>query len=142
MTGLALAPGFVDPLTQLVALSFAEKQPDQALDRLRKQAALLPRSAMHQLLLGEAHRARREGKLAEAAYLKAIELEPRLAGPYLRLGRLHAASGQFDHALAKVAEALKGNPNPMPARSCSAAPSTSGGAISRRPASSTRRCWL
>jgi len=66
---------------------------------------------MHQLLLGETHRAQREGKLAEAAHLKAIELEPRLAGPYLRLGGLYAASGQFDDALAKVAEALKGNPN-------------------------------
>ena len=101
----------MDSLTQLVALSSAEKQPDQALARVRKQAALLPRSAMHPFLLSEAHRARREGKLAEAAHLKAIELEPRLAGPYLRLGSLYAASGQFDDALAKGGEALKGNPN-------------------------------
>ena len=90
---LALAPGFVDPLTQLVALSSAEKQPDQALARVRKQAALLPKSATHQFLLGETHLARRESKPAEAAYLKAVELDPRLAGPYLRLAPLYAASG-------------------------------------------------
>ncbi|OGK78461.1 MAG: hypothetical protein A2X52_15105 [Candidatus Rokubacteria bacterium GWC2_70_16] len=110
---LALAPGFVDPLTQLVGLSFAEKQPDQALERARRQAALLPKSGTHQFLVGEAHRARRESKLAEAAYLRAIELEPRLPGPYLQLGSLHAASGQFDQALARVAEALKVNPKNM-----------------------------
>ena len=109
MTAPALAPGFVDPLTQLVRLSFAEKRRDQALERVRKQGALLPKSATHQFLVGEAHLAGRESKLAEAAYLKAIELDPRLPGPYVRLASLHAASGQFDQALAKVGEALKGN---------------------------------
>ena len=93
----------MDPLTQLVALSFAEKQLDQALERVRKQAALLPNSGMHQFLLGETHLARREGKPPEAAYLKAIELEPRLPGPYLQLGRLYAASGQFDRSASAAA---------------------------------------
>ena len=56
---LALAPGFVDPLTQLVALSSAEKQPDQALARVRKQSALVRKSGTHQFLLGGAHLASR-----------------------------------------------------------------------------------
>ena len=47
---LTLAPGFVDPLSRLIALSFAEKQPDAALERARQQAALLPKSAMHRFL--------------------------------------------------------------------------------------------
>ena len=77
---LALAPGFVDPLTQLIALSFAERQPDAALDRVRKQAALLPKSGTHQFLLGETHLARREGKPAEAAYLQALDARQKRRG--------------------------------------------------------------
>src|SRR3972149_6644862 len=68
--------------------------------------------AIHKYPTSKATRlARRESKAAEAAYLQAIALDPRLAGPYLQLGRLYAASGQFDQALAKVGEAFKANPN-------------------------------
>ena len=94
----------------LIALSFAEKQPDAALARVKKQAPLVPTSAMHQFLLGETHRARRESKPAEAAYLAAIALAKRLPGPYLQLGSLHTASGQFDQALARVGKAIEVNP--------------------------------
>ncbi|MDP3912012.1 MAG: tetratricopeptide repeat protein [Gemmatimonadales bacterium] len=51
------------------------------------------------------------GKRAEGR----SELDPRLAGPYLQLGGLHAASGQFDQALAKVRQALEGNPKKVSA---------------------------
>jgi Flp pilus assembly protein TadD len=47
---------------------------------------------------------------AEAAYLRAIELDPRLPGPYLELARLYGAGGRYDQALAKTDEALKANP--------------------------------
>jgi len=43
---------------------------------------------------------RRESKPAAATYLEAIALDPELAGPCLQLGGFHAASGQFDQALA------------------------------------------
>ena len=77
---------------------------------MKKQAPLVPTSAMHQFLLGETHRARRESKPAEAAYLAAIALDERLPGPYLQLGSLHAASGQYDQALARVGKAIEVNP--------------------------------
>src|SRR5207253_1469433 len=79
---LALAPGYSEPLAQLVALAFAEKQPDAALDRMKKQIALAPNTAALHDLLGTAHQARGEMGPAEAAYLKALELEPRLARTY------------------------------------------------------------
>lgn len=51
------------------------------------------------------HLVRRESKPAEATYLEAIALDPRLVGPYLQLGGLYAASGQFHQALAFAAAA-------------------------------------
>ena len=79
----------MEPLTQLVALSFADKQPDAALERARKQAALLPKSAAHQLVLAETYLARRELKPAEAAFGEAIEVS---RGQQARLLELRAAT--------------------------------------------------
>src|SRR5262249_60892133 len=94
---LALAPDYVDPLAQLVAMAFAEKQRDAALDRVKKQIALAPRAAGLYDLLGTVHQARGEAHPAEAACLKATDLEPRLAGAYLRLAGLYVTSGRYDH---------------------------------------------
>jgi tetratricopeptide (TPR) repeat protein len=107
---LARAPGFLEPLAQLVTLDFADRQPGAAIARIQAQIAAAPRSAAHHDLLGEAYRVRGETKLAEAAFLKAIELEPRLAESYIRLGTLYARSGQFDQALAKLRDATKTDP--------------------------------
>src|SRR5262249_16034962 len=75
---LPLAPGYVEPLAQLVAMAFVEKQPDAGLDRVAKQVALAPKTAGLHELLGTVYQARGEAGLAEAEYLKALELDPRL----------------------------------------------------------------
>jgi len=62
-------------------------------------------------LLGAVHVTRGEAKLAETAFLKALDLEPTLLTAYMALGQLYAASGKHDEALAKLGEALKVNPN-------------------------------
>ena len=82
---LTMAPDHVEPLAQLVQIALAERRPDDALGRVKKQMALAPNSAGLQHLLGLVHLARREGDAAEAAFLKAIELEPRLTDPYVQL---------------------------------------------------------
>ncbi|MBI2526659.1 MAG: tetratricopeptide repeat protein [Candidatus Rokubacteria bacterium] len=107
---LALGPGFIEPLAQLVTFALAEKRPDAALDLVKNQIAAVPRSGWHQDLRGTVHLARGETALAETAYLKAIELEPRLLGPYVRVGSLYASSGKYEEALAKFGQALKVNP--------------------------------
>lgn len=109
-TSLELSPGFLDPLLQLVQLSLIEKQPDAALAIARKQAALVSRSAPHQMALAGVHVARREPELAEAAYLKAIELQPDMAEPYRMLAALYASTNRHDQALARLGEALKTKP--------------------------------
>jgi tetratricopeptide (TPR) repeat protein len=107
---LVLAPGYVDPLVQLVQLDMVEKKPEAAVARVKRQIAAAPNSAPLQHLLGRTLEARREPALAETAYLKAIELDPRLVGPYLDLARVYGTSGRYDQALAKTDEALKANP--------------------------------
>ncbi|HEX5529442.1 MAG TPA: tetratricopeptide repeat protein, partial [Methylomirabilota bacterium] len=108
---LTLAPQALEPLAQLVSLTLAERQPAQAVERVKKQIPLAPNSAPHQLLLGETYAAAGDAKAAEAAFQQAIALDPNLMGPYVRLAGLYAAAGRFDEALAKVNDAAKRNPN-------------------------------
>jgi Flp pilus assembly protein TadD len=62
------------------------------------------------MLLSQVHAARNDPRAAEAALLKAAELDPQLTGPYLRLGQLYARTGRHQEALAKLNEALKKTP--------------------------------
>jgi len=112
---LAFAPGYVEPLAQLVSIAFAEKKPDVALERVQRQITLVPNSGELQFLLGQVHRARGDLSRAETAYLKALELEPQQIGPYLQLGELYAAKGDYDQALAKLEGALRVNPGSLQA---------------------------
>ena len=110
-----VAPDFVEPLAELVALDFAETGPARALLRVRNQIVLEPKSADLQELLGRVHLARHEEALAEGAFLKALVLDSRRTSPYLELGRLYAASGKYDQALAKLSEAVKVDPKNLAA---------------------------
>lgn len=107
---LALAPDYVEPLTQLASMAFAEKQPHAALQQVKSQIALVPQSGPLHSLLGGVHLARGEVELAEAAYLRALELAPRLIGAYVQLATIYGTSGKYDHALAKLNGALAVNP--------------------------------
>src|SRR3972149_8114209 len=82
----------------------------------RRQTARLPGSAAHHDLLGQVHLARRETERAEAAYLKALELQPQRVGTYVRLGDLYAGSGEYDPAPAPPGPRLPEDPRvPAPA---------------------------
>jgi tetratricopeptide (TPR) repeat protein len=97
----------VEPLGQLVAMAFFEKKPDHAVERVQLQIARAPRSAALHRMLGTVHVRRNETDRAEAAFLKALELDPNLTGAYLALADLYATSAQYDQALEKVTRALK-----------------------------------
>jgi Flp pilus assembly protein TadD len=97
----------VEPLSQIVSQALAAQQPDLALARVRKQIAVVPDSAAHQMLLSRVYFARNEPGPAEAALLKAAELDSQLTDPYLALGQLYAQTGRYGEALAKLTEALK-----------------------------------
>jgi exosortase len=112
---LALAPAFLDPLARLVSIAIAEKRPDGALERVTKQVAAVPGSAALHVLLGDVQRIRGDLAAAEAAYLKALELESRLIAAYLRLGDLYARQGGYDRALTKLEGALSLDPRHLAA---------------------------
>ena len=114
---LALAPEFVEPLTYLVVMALADRKADAALERVKLQVARVPASGRLHHLLGTVYAARGETKPAEAAFLKALELEPTLVGAHLSLGQLYTASGNYDEALAKLHAALRVNPKNH-SRSC------------------------
>jgi len=107
---LALAPDYLDPLAQLVAIAVAEKKLDAALERVKKQIARVPKSARFHDLLGRVYLMRGEMTPSEAALVKALELDPSLIDSYLALGQLYAASGRYDQSLARLNDALKVNP--------------------------------
>lgn len=48
-------------------------------------------------------------KPAEAAFLKAIELDPGVSAAYVALGRLYVSGKEYDQALAKLDDAVKVN---------------------------------
>ena len=117
---LALAPAYAEPLARLVSVALAEEKPDVALERVQRQITRVPSSGELRLLLGETHRVRGDLTGAEAAYLEALELQPRLVGPYLKLGELYIRRGDDEQALAKLESAIRVNPRSLPALMLSA----------------------
>jgi tetratricopeptide (TPR) repeat protein len=107
---LTLLPDYVEPLAQLVALSFDEQRPDQALDRVQRQLLRAPKSAGVLFLLGGVQERRRDMAEAEKAFVKALEIEPAMISAYVALGQLYASQERWPQALAKLDEAVKRNP--------------------------------
>ena len=98
----ALDLGSMDALAQLVNLDFASGQPDSALARVQSQVAKTPRAAVPHNLLGQVQVLRGAGDAAEAEFLKAIQLDPRLVDARLRLADLYEMTSKPDAAIAQV----------------------------------------
>jgi len=107
---LSLSPEYVEPLVQLASLDFREGRRDDGIERVKKQIAVVPQSGAHQYVLGQMYAALGDLKQAEAAYLKAVELEPTLIAAYGELAVLFARAGRADEALARMEDAVAANP--------------------------------
>lgn len=112
---LERAPDQVDPLKSLASMSLQEGQPEAAIARVKQQIARVPASGAIQALLGDVYFTRDQPQLAEAAYLRALDLDANLAGPYTQLGIIYGRSKQYDQALAKLDQSLKINAKAVPA---------------------------
>ena len=106
---VAIRPGFVEALAQLVALDLNEKRSEEALARVKKEIDLHPQEIGLRMLLGRVYLARGEGDQAEAAFLKAIEINPQLFDPYVALGGFYAQTKRYDEALEKLEQAKNVN---------------------------------
>ena len=70
------------------------------------------------LLVAEelAYQAKRDLTRAEAAYLKAVELNPNLVAAYVSLGQIYGASKEYDRAIGQLDKALATRPDQPAAR--------------------------
>ena len=99
---LALSPAYADPMTQLVLLDLAAGKPAVALERVNQQIARAPQSGPLYDLLGLVQAARNDVAAAEAAYRRAVQLQPSLVDAHVRLAELYDATGRFDPAIAEA----------------------------------------
>jgi len=104
---LALAPGYVEPLAQLVGLRLADKDGPGAVELVKKQIAVAPKSGRLHELLGRVYLAQGQKDEAEKALLAAINVDPGLVTAYADLAALYASSANFDQALTRLEQAHK-----------------------------------
>jgi len=129
---LELSPDYLSPLEQIVDLDLLDKQYARATERVKKEMERKPGAAAHWLLLAKIHWAQAMGYVskemdktpgparpklrladvpaaqhdveqAEAALLKALELNPNLRATYLLLAQLYVASNKHQQALDRLA---------------------------------------
>jgi tetratricopeptide (TPR) repeat protein len=106
-TALTMGPDNKEALLQLVTADLAEGHTDVALNRVTKQIRAAPQSGAFYNILGFIHDRRNENAAAEAAYAKAVELDPRLVDARIRLTQLMVRTGRFDPAIAQGEAARK-----------------------------------
>jgi len=104
---LALGPGFAEPLAELVNFRLAEKDPARAVELVKKQIVAAPSSGPLYELLGNVYLAQGKNDEAEPAFVKAIQLEPRLSASYTNLAAIYAGRKNLEQAITKLDEAHK-----------------------------------
>jgi tetratricopeptide (TPR) repeat protein len=104
---LAMAPGFTDAVVQLVNLKLADKDQAGAVELVKQQIAAAKSPGPLYEVLGNIYLAQRKTDEAEKAFLKAIELEPRLVASYTNLAVIYNTEKKVDQAIAKLEDARK-----------------------------------
>ena len=109
-TAVSLSPAYADPVTQLVMLDLFAGSTDSALARVQKQLQAAPQSAPLYDLLGWVHGVRKDRSAAEAALLKAVQLDSTTVDAHMRLAELYNEVGKFDQAVMHAGQAQKLDP--------------------------------
>jgi tetratricopeptide (TPR) repeat protein len=113
-TSLARLPGAIEPLNALVRLYLGKGQAAKALALAEKAAAERPKDILVQTLLGDVYSASKRDAEAEAAFRRAIALNPKVVGPYEELSNHHLRRRDVAKATAVVLEGLEASPgNPV-----------------------------
>src|ERR1700722_8669812 len=104
-------PASVEGLSGLMYTHTAQKQPDKALAAVNAQIAKVPNnSGFYDLLGTELFDAKKDLPGAEAALRKSVELDKNNNDALEKLGKVQAAEGSVDQALALYQQGIKDNP--------------------------------
>ncbi len=109
-SALAQDPDCLPALDQLVALDVMEKHYAAALDRVGKEIEKHPKQPEMRLLLAKVFLAQQDTKQAEAALLKAIEVQADFQPAYLLLAQLYLKSDQREKAMQELLAVVAKNP--------------------------------
>jgi tetratricopeptide (TPR) repeat protein len=107
---LALEPGNLQALGQLVDTDLADKKFDAAMQLIQDRLNKDPKSDALQLLVAKVFLAQGSRDKAEATLSKAIELDPQNEDAYLLLAQLYVDAKELPKALAELDAVLSKNP--------------------------------
>lgn len=107
---LEISPGYLVAVEQLIDMDLAEKRYEPALQLARTEVERSPTLALPQLLLAKVLTAQKDTPTAEAALLKAIELQPNAPTGYFLLAQLYIGTNRQDAALADLKQVIAKNP--------------------------------
>jgi tetratricopeptide (TPR) repeat protein len=113
LKALELAPAFHAAAEQLVDMDLKEQNLAAAEERAQRQIQNAPRAPEPQFLLARVYLGRNGQAAAEAALLKAIELDPGYRPAFLALAGLYARSNKQNEALDKLDALLARNPHDL-----------------------------
>jgi tetratricopeptide (TPR) repeat protein len=110
--GLALdaMPGNAEVLSALLQVDAREGKLPESYERIRAARAAHPDDPQLQVLFGEISAAARRPDDAEAAFRKAIEIDPNNIAAYTSLASLFVRTGRTDEAIATYERALEQSP--------------------------------
>lgn len=105
-----LAPDNILPVEQLVDLDLESKNFASAIRRAQEQLEKTPNSAAAHYVEGKIHALRGEWEQAEAAFKKAIDLDPNFSKGYELLISTYFAANKLPDAVAQLESLLSKNP--------------------------------
>jgi tetratricopeptide (TPR) repeat protein len=108
---LAAQPDSAEVLGALVQVDHRQGKLPDAYERIRAARAANPTNAKLQILFGEISAAARRTDDAEAAFRKAIELEPNALGAYQSLATLFVVTGRVPEAIDTYQKAIEQRPS-------------------------------
>ena len=115
-TLLAEAPQDSATLRQLGQILFREKQPEEALDKLRQAAKLDPQLPSPEVTLAQLYQQAKDPQSAGKWMVAAIEAAPRDAKVRLAAAQWEYEIGRFDQAEEQAKAAVQLDPNSLSAR--------------------------